>query len=124
MLEEMEQRVLGRCLVERRGVPGVDHHDPQEDRDDWVHERSQVAKAGRAQDRPEDRAGEPQGQQERRLVGEDRVLDHVAEDEVVAQARPSGPTVAIASRRSPPAKLSWRAVEGGCPSRARCVVRR
>ena len=71
--------------IERRGVPRVDHHDPQEDRDDWVHERSQVAKAGRAQDRPEDGAGEPEGEQERCLVREDRVLDHVAEDEVVAQ---------------------------------------
>ena len=50
-----------------------------------MQQRSQVTKAGGGEDGPEHRAGESERQQQRRLVGEDRVLDHVAEDELVSE---------------------------------------
>ncbi len=85
MLEQVEEGVLGCGLIERRRVPGVDDDDPEADRQHRMHQRSEVAQARGAEDRPEHRAGEPDREQQGRLVGEHRVLDHVAEDEVVPE---------------------------------------
>ena len=85
VLQQVDERVLGRRVVERRHVPEVHDRQPDGDARGRVGERAerplhphQPARGG-----PHDRAGEAQEDQERRDVAQQHVLDHVRREEVV-----------------------------------------
>ena len=76
---------MQRRLVEAGRVPDVEVDGPQRQRDQWVGEELQPVDGPDAQDRREDRPGEPEDEQQRGDVAEQQVLAHVGDEQLLGE---------------------------------------
>ena len=86
MLHRVHAGVAQRGLVEHGQVPPVEVDQPQRECDQWMGEGAQAVEQADPEHGDEQRAGEPQHDQQCRDVAEQEVLDHVHEQQVLADA--------------------------------------
>ena len=87
VLERVHGGVVQRGVVEERDVPDVEIDCPQRQRDERVRQDAEPLDGTQREHRPQDRAGEPGDEAERREIAEDHVLQHVHEEEVLLAER-------------------------------------
>ena len=87
MLERVHGRVCDGRLVEHRQVPEVQVRRPERQRDGGVREHPQPLDRPQREQRPQDRAGEPGEEAERREVADQDVLQHVEAEELLLADR-------------------------------------
>jgi hypothetical protein len=80
-----QRRVEGGRLVQRRDVPDVEDPRPEDERDHRVGQGADPAQPADREHRLQDRAGQPQDEQQRGDVDDQQVLDHVAGDQLLGE---------------------------------------
>ena len=85
MLEQVDQRVLSGAVVQRRDVPEIHEHEPEDDAGHGIRERAErlLHTHEPARGGPQDHPRERQQREQRRDVPEQHVLDHVRGEQVV-----------------------------------------
>jgi hypothetical protein len=88
VLEDVQDRVLQRRVVQRGDVPDRHRGDVQHDREDRVGERAGAALDAdeAARQRAQQHLREPQQHEDRGEVEQQQVLDHVHEKQLLAEA--------------------------------------
>ena len=89
---DVHGRVLERGVVERGDVPDPHHRDVEDDREGGVGERAEACARGAdaARHRAQEHAREAEQEEDRREVEQQQVLDHVHDEDLLAEAVDGG----------------------------------